>query len=169
MELRVDTRQIEALGALFARAPEITATELYVSVVEADLLVQGELQQSLPRGAGGMRGGGGLAGSVFTDEQKFDDNVVGLVATQLPYAEAVEVGTRPHMPPVQPIADWVAAKFGEQGPEGVRIAWAIAKTIAAKGTKPNPVWQRTAERMLPEIQRKIAEAVVRITGRLAPA
>lgn len=68
---------------------------------------------------------------------------VGLrVVSTAPYSLAVELGSRPHMPPVAPILAWVIAKgFAGVGPNGKAqtpesIAWAIAIHISQVGTKP---------------------------------
>jgi hypothetical protein len=93
-----------------------------------------------------------------------------ILRADAPHAAAVEHGSRPHMPPVEPLIRWVALR-GIQGLNGSRapparamaralraaggvvkvhkqpvvltsairrIAWAIAKKIAQKGTKPQP-------------------------------
>lgn len=171
MELRVLMPDIEGIKALWKHAPEIVGDELYRMVVEADLYVQGELQQQLPRGAGGMSGGAGLVGSVTTEEQRLDANVIGMVGSALPYAEYVEIGTRPHFPPLQPIEDWVQAKLGiTDERERHNVAFLIARKISVKGTKPDGTWERVADAAQPEIARRTAEAVDRILDRLgAPA
>ncbi len=56
-----------------------------------------------------------------------------------PYAEAIEYGTDPHMPPVAPIERWVRKKLLIQNPKEARsIAWAVAKAIKKQGTQPQP-------------------------------
>lgn len=64
------------------------------------------------------------------------------VVSTAPYSLAVELGSRPHMPPVEPILAWVLYKgFFGVGPNGKpqtaeNVAWAIAMKIKAEGTKP---------------------------------
>lgn len=93
-----------------------------------------------------------------------------LIRADAPHAAAVEHGSRPHMPPVEPLVRWVELR-GIQGVTGSRarpahamaralravggvvkvnkqpilltsairrLAWAIAKKIAEKGTRPQP-------------------------------
>lgn len=67
------------------------------------------------------------------------------VIADAPHAFAVEYGSRPHMPPVEPIVAWCKLK-GFDDPEGA--AWAIAKKIAREGTKPHHFLAKS----MPEIQ-----------------
>lgn len=56
------------------------------------------------------------------------------VIVDAPHAAAVEVGSRPHWPPFQPILDWVNLKIATTNPNAV--ARAIQMVIAERGTKP---------------------------------
>lgn len=76
------------------------------------------------------------------------------IVIDAPHAATVELGSRPHMPPLQPLIDWVKrhrASFGIKGKgtqrnaktgrfetsaEIVAIARAIQRKIAREGTKP---------------------------------
>jgi hypothetical protein len=78
---------------LWKRAPDITRTRLLQAATAATLSLQKTLKANLPRGAGGSAG---LAGSVQSEEQALDDNVIGMVFTAQPYAPYVEFGTTPH-------------------------------------------------------------------------
>lgn len=166
MRIEADLRDFGLLAELWQREPTITRQEMLVAMTDADLLLKGELMQALPAGAGGAAG---LRGSVFTEEFPLADNVIGLVATNVTYAPHVEFGTKPHMPPLQPIMDWLAAKVGSSGKELRDHAERIAWSIYAHGTKANPVWATTFNRLTGEIRRKIEASVQRIIARLAGA
>lgn len=171
MQIRIDTRDVTLLAVLWAQAPDIVGAEMLTAVREADLLIQGELQQKLPRGAGAIRGGAGLAGSIYVEETLAQTRAIGVVATALPYAVPVEVGTRPHFPPLQPIEDWVAAKLGiDNDAERRSVAFLIARKISREGTKADGTWQRVAEQTDAAVQAAIAAGVDRSLDRLgAPA
>lgn len=65
------------------------------------------------------------------------------------------------MPPVHKIRDWVQVKLGVTNPKkATSIAWAIAKTIAAKGTKAQPFLRESLEALLPEIPGRIERAII---------
>jgi hypothetical protein len=171
MRLRIDSSEVKGLGALWAHAPEIMGEEMHRAVAECDQLLAGELKQQLPKGAGGLSGGAGLVGSVFTEEEVLANNVIGMVASPLPYAEYVEIGTRPHFPPLQPLEDWVQAKLGiTDESERRSVAFLIARKISVKGTQGDGTWGRVAEAQTPEVLRKLADGVDRVLDRLgAPA
>ena len=131
------------------------------------MLIVGDLKLQLPKGAGGLSGGAGLVGSVFTDEQLLSDNVIGMVGSPLPYAEYVELGTKPHFPPIAPIEDWVQAKLNITDEDEKRdVAFLIARKISRVGTKADGTWARVAEADKPEVMRIIAEGVERVLDRL---
>lgn len=138
--------------------------ELEVAALEGALLTQGELQQSLPRGAGGIGGGGGLAGSISFDVSRTGAGAVAEIGTPLEYAEYVEYGTKPHTPPVQPIQDWVEVKLGLSGDAARGAAFAIAKAIGRRGTAAQPVWEPTFTRLQPMLRSKVAAAMARVTS-----
>lgn len=167
MEITVDTSQVKGLADLWQQSPEIAQEEMLRTATEIDVLIQGELMQKLPRGAGGLHGAG-LAASPFHEEQALADGVLGMVSTSRPYAEYVEVGTKAHKPPVQPLIDWVEAKLGYHDKHAKGVAFAIRNTIAKRGTHPQPVWQQTYQQLLPTIQQKLQAGLDRIAARLTP-
>lgn len=75
----------------------------------------------------------GLFRSAFRKED-VDDGCD--VINDAPYAAPLEFGSRPHMPPVAAIEEWVMRKGYASGKDAKSMAWAIAKRISKKGTKP---------------------------------
>lgn len=168
MDITVDTSQMMELADVWQRAPKLTRKEFKRAATEIDLLVQGELQQELPRGAGGLHGAG-LAGSVARKEHVLSNRVVGMVFTSEPYATYVELGTRPHKPPIQPLKDWVEAVIGLRGEDAEEVAEAISWKIARHGTEGTHTWAKTYRRLVPAMQRKVGEALARIRHKLDEA
>lgn len=178
MELTIDASQFLRAADVWKQAPDLLRSELLRAVTQADVLVQGELMQQLPAGAGG-RHGAGLIESVHHSEQAMADGVIGMVATDKAYAEYVEVGTQPHTPPLLPLIDWVNAVIGPvevgtskktgritaTGPEASAV-FGIRAKIARKGTRSQPVWQTTYNRQLPQIQQLLEDAVQRVRDRM---
>ncbi len=132
--ISIDRGNLDAITAAWAQSPQIVMQELFVAVTEADALLERAAKERTPSGASGG-GAGGLKGSIYSDETLAADNVLGVVASPLSYAEPVELGTRPHFPPIQPLIDWVRVKLGiGDDKEAKRAAYAIARTIAQRGT-----------------------------------
>jgi hypothetical protein len=166
MNISLDVSDFVAFGDAWRRAPDITRQELLVAMTDSDVLLQGELMQSLPAGAGGLHGGG-LRGSIAHEERALSDTVIGSTYSPKEYAPYIEGGTKPHRPPIQPLIDWAVAKLGLGEDEAKGAAFAIARTIGVRGTKPNPVWRTVWDRSQAEIRRKFDAAMQRIAVRLA--
>jgi hypothetical protein len=59
------------------------------------------------------------------------------------YAAPVETGARPHMPPIAALIPWVMRKMGASDEKtATSIAWAVAKSIAKKGTQGHEMFER---------------------------
>lgn len=173
MNITLDASDFAQLADFWKRAPDITRTRLLSAMTWADTTLQSALKEDLPKGAGGAAG---LQGSISTEEHALADNVLGMVfpagAKPAEYAAYVEFGTRPHPvneQGIQSLTDWVQAKFGESEEAALGIAHAIAWKIRRKGTKANPVWQRTWEAKLPSIRERFAKAMRFIAQDLARA
>lgn len=54
------------------------------------------------------------------------------------YADFVEYGTPPHMPPVKSLVGWAKRKLGLNEEEAQKVAWAIAIKIKQEGTEAQP-------------------------------
>jgi hypothetical protein len=91
---------------------------------------------------------GNLAGSVFSAFQPLNDmarEVIGVGAAlgADKYAPPVETGARPHFPPPSALLPWVQKKFGfDDEKDALSMAFAVAKSIAKKGTSGHFMFQR---------------------------
>ena len=130
--VELDIQGAAELSRLWEKSPAIAREELLSAVTEVDLMIEREVKENTPVGVGG---GGGLRGSIFSEESAFDTNIIGVVGTAQPYAIAVELGTKPHFPPVEPLKDWVRQKLDVPAADVSRVAWLVARKIAAKGTE----------------------------------
>lgn len=54
--------------------------------------------------------------------------IVGRVATNSPYAQPVELGSKPHWPPIGPLLLWAKRKYGDP-----RVAYIAQRAIARRG------------------------------------
>lgn len=69
-----------------------------------------------------------------------------------PHAVYMEEGTRPHFPPIQPLAEWAARKFGlETEREARSVAFAVATKIAADGIAPRRFFRRAMRRITQDV------------------
>ncbi|HWR37012.1 MAG TPA: hypothetical protein VN622_14210 [Clostridia bacterium] len=67
------------------------------------------------------------------------------------YAPPVETGTRPHFPPPSMLLPWVKQRFSPASEkEALSIAFAIAKTIAKRGTKGKFMFDRSHKQLQTE-------------------
>lgn len=84
-----------------------------------------------------------------------------------PYGAAVELGARPHFPPVSNIAYWVDRKIGvRDGMEIYGIALAVARKIARAGQKPHPFMKPALEKVQDRIVEQFRSAADRILKKL---
>jgi hypothetical protein len=157
ISVKIDPPQGNALEAM-EHFPELLAAEVFTAMLEAGLLLEREAKAIAPVG---VFGAAGYRGSIAAIDPYMDgDTLTGGLGTSCPYAAPVELGTRPHFPPVQPLADWVRAKLGETDPGVARsIAFCIARKIAAKGTEGQHVFKRALEASEVRIQAAFEGAV----------
>jgi hypothetical protein len=144
----------DALAAAFERAPALTRRHMTAAILEASFLIQREVQERTPTAHGLLR-----AGISAREPEVLDDRVIGAVGTSLSYAVPVELGTRPHMPPVAPIRDWVETKLGLSGPQAQGVAWAVARKIAREGTEGAFMFRDGFDAAEPQVRRILAAAV----------
>jgi len=143
----VDGGDIRRLAEIIRQAPELVEEELAAGIWEAELLLMREARELAPRTAGT------LADSIIAQApERQGGTVLGVVASPLSYAAPVELGSKPHMPPLQPLIDWVEAKLGIKGPKGEEVAQAIRWKIKAHGTKGHFMFKRALEGNLDQIR-----------------
>ena len=159
-DLRIEFQGAAQLQAALARAPEVVNEELQRFMAEATMHLRTEVIDRTPAAAGTLRA------SISTDWQSTVGGMLGVVGTPQPYAIPVELGTRPHMPPVQPIQDWVRQKLGLSGKEGRSVAFAIARKISKVGTKGHFMFRDAFNDNAEEVQRQFDQTVSRIVARI---
>jgi len=110
-----------------------TPSRTHELMVKTGYVIQGQARVNLDLPHGGFQttNTGRLSQSIVVEDRPFDKAVV--VGTNVQYAPFVEFGTRPHMPPVEPLKEWAALKL-----HNPNAGYAVAKKIARQGTKPKP-------------------------------
>lgn len=165
LRIDIDIREAAALAEAWRAAPRLVLGELRKSTLEAELLLEREVKELTPVGVGA---GGGLKGSIAAREPRvLAEAVIGEVGTPLIYAVPVELGSRPHFPPVQPLADWAQAKLGVPAAEARGVGFAIARKIARVGTEGAFMFKRAFDANRRQVERIYALGRQRIFERLA--
>jgi hypothetical protein len=165
MEISINLDGRGELQALWKRAPEIARDEVLSAIKEIDQELIRELMElnSVTPSANGT-----LRRSMRNEESVGEFGVVGLVGSSLSYAEPVELGTRPHFPPVEALEDWVRVKIGLTDDKEVRSrAFHIARKISRVGTKGAFMFKKTMARLEPFFDARMAQARDRIVARLS--
>lgn len=80
------------------------------------------------------------------------------------YAAPVEYGSSPHLPPIAALHSWVQVKLGVTDQAQARsIAFAVARTIARRGTRQHAMFQRGLQQaeqaVLELVQRALDQAL----------
>ena len=167
LELVFDNSDSVDLVQAWQRVPEIVGRELSAATQENLLLLEREIKELTPTGVGG---GGGLRGSIAAQQPKVSaDEVFGVVASSSPHAMAVELGTKPHFPPIAPLKDWVKAKLGITGEKEITsTAWAVAKAISIRGTVGVGMFHRSFAAQEENMMARYELAVARIVQAMQP-
>ena len=153
------------LEAAWRKAPEIVREELTHAMWQAEMLLERETQELTPVGIGGA---GGLRGSVHAQEPEvLANSVIGVTGTSLNYAQSVELGTRPHWAPIQPLIDWVQHRLGITGKEAESVARRVQFGIAHHGTPGVGMFHRAFSANRGQVAMRFGAANTRIAQRLS--
>lgn len=151
----------EDLGAAFAVAPQLVREEALRAVTEADLLLKREIKDAMPTATRVSRA------SVFSRETALPEGALGVVGSAQPHLVYVELGSKPHFPPIEALQDWVRVKFGYTSAKEIRqTAFLIGRAIARRGTKPVGMFGNTYARLEPTLIGIFSRARDRIITRL---
>lgn len=152
---------LDALQRGFAQAPEVTRRELLASMTQGTLLVEREVKDGMPRVTGMT------AASVASDAFATPMGVLGTVGSSQPSATFLELGTKPHMPPVEALIPWVKAVLGVEPKRARSVAFLVARKIARKGTKPKRPFDKAIAATEGQVLRLFEDAARRVAAHLA--
>lgn len=163
MNLSISISGLDVIARGLRTAPEFTRQVLTATMTEATLLAQREWQENIPRGASGI-----TAQSITSDVASTPAGVLGIVGSSQASALFVELGTRPHMPPVAAMVPWVKAVLGIADPKEIkRVAFLVARKIARRGTPAQRPMGRAFEATQGQIVALFEAAAARIANHLA--
>lgn len=152
----------ERLERAMQTAPAVVDAELKAFTLGALMYLEGEVKDRTPQGAHGH-----LAQSITSEARGgLADGVLGVVGSPLAYAVPVELGTRPHMPPILPLIDWVTHKLGKANSEAESIARRIAWKIKHHGTKGAFMFKGAFDAGQDEVRRQFVATMNRILTRV---
>lgn len=159
--IEVDYSRLKMLSAALRQAPAIAREELLAAVTEADALLATQAEAYAPIGATGA-----YAGGIHHMERVSESGVIGMVSSPMNYAEPVELGTRPHFPPIEPLIDWVIQKLGVPEKEARGVAFLVARKISKKGTDAQLVFTRALVQQAAALDAIFTAACGRISARI---
>lgn len=154
-----DLSELEKLTRLY---PKISEDVRVSKLTEALALLERGVKLKTPEGAGPIH----LRDSIHPKVSISGKSVKGLLGTPLAHGEPVELGTKPHFPPIGPIQHWVEKKLGKSGSDAKSIAFAIAITIARRGTKGKFMFQEGFEENEDRVMRILEQIPGEIVERL---
>lgn len=140
--INVKINGLNKLSKIAEKYPAVSEKYINTAISRSLLRIWGQEKQEAPFGVGGL-----LRENWQTSFGRFE----GFLKALSPYAVFVHEGTRPHMPPVDALAAWAKKK-------GIN-PWAVAKSIAKKGTKANPFLQRAVDKTARDVEGEFKRAL----------
>ena len=159
--LYISIGALDALRRGFDQAPEVTRRELLTAMTQGTLLVEREVKDGMPRVTGMT------AASVASDAFTTPVGVIGTVGSSQPSASFLELGTKPHMPPVEALVPWVKAVLGVEPKRARSVAYLVARKIARKGTKAQKPFDKAIAATEGQVLRMFEDAAGRVAVHLA--
>lgn len=161
MQVKFSAYGLNALQRGFQEAPAVARAELLRAGQEAVLMLESAIVGAFPHHSGVTRAS--FSSSAFSTPM----GVLGLVGSAAPVALFVELGTKPHTPPLQPLIQWVQDVLGKQGDEAFIAARGIQRKIRARGTQAKHVIRDTAVQHEPQVMALFEAAAGRVAAHLA--
>lgn len=162
--LQADAGDVAALAEAFGRAPEMALGEVRLFMTLVTTHLKAEVQDRTPTGAHQL-----LRQSISNDVRLQPNAVLGVVGSPLNYAEAVELGTKPHWAPIAPLEEWARLKLGLVGIQAEQAAKRIQYAISHRGTLGVGMFHRAYAANQGEISRQFRKTAQRIADRLGSA
>ncbi len=157
MNLSISMGDLQTFRRGLREAPEYTEGVLQEAMTEATLLMQREWQENLPRASGLT------AASITSDVASTPAGVLGVVGSSQPSALFLELGTGPHMPPVQALEPWVKAVLGVRDPKEIKsVAFLVARKIAREGTPARYPMARAAQSVESQVLAMVERAAAQV-------
>jgi len=162
-QIDAEIKNANAILRRLKESPAAAQKELRRAMLEAELLYEAEVKENTPVGVTNI-----LRGSISAQDPVLSgDNIIGVVGTSVTHAVPVELGTRPHFPPLEPLEDWVRLKLNVDADRAPAVALQIARKIAARGTEGVHMFENALETIGDTVERIFARANLRIVRGVA--
>lgn len=165
MDVRIELHQAVQVQQAFAAAPGIVLDELTRAVSSSMSYLHGEVVKGTPADLGTLRG----AFIYDVTRTELLDAVFGELTNPITYALPVEMGTKPHYPPIEPLIGWVERKLDLFGDEAEARARAIQRKIGRFGNTGYGMVRYAWMDGQSTVQNEFAQAAQRIEQRLGAA
>ena len=139
----------EAQKDIERKLREMTGGPMVQTMRSATMMIHRDAKLNAPVDTGRLRA------SIMPSVVAAEDKIQGIVGSNVKYAPYVELGTRPHWPPIAALETW-ARSHGTS-------AFLVARAIARRGTKAHKFLQRAFESNQTRIVTMIERAVKKIT------
>ena len=171
--------KVERTGSLFSETARdaIMNEEVRAHLTWASKQLEASVAKLTPVNTGATRG------SVFSQVRGVaQGHGEAIVSMPVEHAEALEMGSKPHWPPMAPIELWVAQKFRDKGgsiratvkqsgrskQSGIRsMAFLVARAISRRGTRAYRMFAKSVASLSPAIEARWKDTVDRIAKRLS--
>ena len=156
----------QELTEAFKKAPEIVEKVGARAIIKATALLEREVKERTPFGVTGL-----LRQSIAAQKpyRSGVDNMTGVVSSPLDYAVCVELGTKPHYPPIEPIKEWVLKKLELPDVEAESVARLIAWKIKAHGTKGAKMFAKAFKANKEQVERILSVVPVQVAREIKKA
>lgn len=143
MSIEIIVPSLNSVISLVEKAPAIAEKHIDLAIRRSLARVRGEINRESPYGVSQKH----LRDAWVFEFARFE----GTLKSEVPYAAAVEYGTRPHYVSPEQLAPWAQSK-------GLN-PYAVSKSIAKKGTKANPFFQRAVNTATPGVLIEFDKAI----------
>jgi HK97 gp10 family phage protein len=160
---QVEIKGLDEAIKTFGNADKIIQHEFSLAMDQSVKTISGSAKKLAPVGVSGE-----LRASISDEVKNVGaHDVQGMVGSPLPYAIYVEMGTKPHYPPLAPLILWVERVIQPGDDKVIGIARAIQRKIGRVGTKPREFFKAAFEGSQDKIYGYFDRALTRIVERLA--
>lgn len=152
MNVEIDIGDLTAVRKLTGeKLAALTGPEMVQTMRTATLIVTNAAKVNAPVDTGRLRA------SITPSVTATTDAIQGVVGSNVVYAPYVELGTRPHWPPVSALETW-ARSHGTS-------AFLVARAIARRGTKARKYLERAFTENTGRIVQLFNDAIMRIVNK----